>query len=1160
MATSSEDTIETAALGRPFGLGMLYDCRKDTLIPGITLWDHSELQKNTVERKQEHSEFNVTTSDSIDEKSNSLKISGSLKLSLLGGLINVGGSAKYFQDRQKSLQQERLTLQYKTTTKFETLTMSHLGRGQVSHPNVFEDDTATHVVTAILYGASAYFVFDRESSLSDKKKNIDVEAKLMMRSLTAEAGASFTMDEKQKSAVENFSCTFHGDFKLSSNPTSFSEAVNVYQQLPKMLGENGEDAIPVRVWLYPLVKLDSKAARLQRHISNRLITCSSDIIEHLNKTEMRCNDLLKDTAATTFSAMNEKLQTFIRNCHLYKQEFMQKLGTVLPSIRGGGKEESALEDILKTHEMSPFNRKDLDQWVTKKEKESCTLKSFLRQLEELGAKMDDNLDDLLCDLHIKNTVSFSFTSVDQPESFLTKLSNFLKPAGMVGEYADDLQTTTRDSLSTDTRQRMKRQLHLFNQLTKWTSSDDTKFTVTSKYDERYPGACIFIYEDECVEPVPFIPPSKPATPTTSDVSYDRLTVGLSDPDSATVEYRVEFRMKKDQEEQDNEWTSHPVQKKVTLSGLKPDTEYDIRATAVGKLGYAVSSDAVPFKTKAFSPPTNVKVTEVKTDSITLEWLNPEQHEPVKQYIIEFQQENGSDWQKKETRKEVYTFSLKNLKQNTTYYIKMCTDGGIGMSKPCELLRTTTKKEAAFPPPGPIPQGTHDTEERGSALVNSLTELHLEGPSTNKRPTEPQEEKPSNKQICEVKNDSESMECLPSISENGNSGSVGNTVSEDSQERSLDHAETTKKMQSMKTTHCSAPPPGPIQFTSIKSDSIALLWGPAEGLDGPQKFRVTCKGEEIQGSEVVTGSQTRFSYLSPGKKFKFTVFTITEDGQQSECVSASAYTEIPAPLGLKVEMHETSAKVSWRRPEELDKAAYVVSLSVDGEDQSCLYTITTTSTEHCFTNLELDVNYTVGVSVALQNGFQSKVAKRSIRAVPGPDNLKVVSVTATSADLKWQCQVKQPQPSFLICYQRLGEETYPQTGRTDSCSTRIKGLYPGSEYTVKVFTLLQHGGKSLPSSTTFHTPVPRPEKPKVVSVTTTSAKITWRSPREMDNAPHSFKVKVQGTEQTILRDVCDIDIPNLEPDTKYTVSICAVVNGQQSEALTIQLKTAGHYKM
>lgn len=34
MDSESGSTMEVAALGRPFSLGMLYDCRKDSLIPG----------------------------------------------------------------------------------------------------------------------------------------------------------------------------------------------------------------------------------------------------------------------------------------------------------------------------------------------------------------------------------------------------------------------------------------------------------------------------------------------------------------------------------------------------------------------------------------------------------------------------------------------------------------------------------------------------------------------------------------------------------------------------------------------------------------------------------------------------------------------------------------------------------------------------------------------------------------------------------------------------------------------------------------------------------------------------------------------------------------------------------------------------------------------
>ncbi|XP_071314308.1 uncharacterized protein [Trachinotus anak] len=697
MASSGNDTIETAALGRPFQLGMLYDCREDVLIPGVTLWEQDQIQKNKSVRQQSSTEVNVTTSDSVEDKSNLLKISGSLRLSLLGGLVNVEGSAKYFQDTKKSHKQARVTLQYKTTTKFETLTMSDLANGQVSHPNVFEDDTATHVVTAILYGTGAYLVFDRESSSKDDKTQMEREVKLTfnkLKFLTDNAQASLSMGEEEKAAVEKFSCTFHGDSKLGSNPMSFSDAVSVYRNLPNMLGENGEHAVPLRVWLYPLEKLDSRASRLQRDISNALITRSSETVESLNQMEISCTDILKDPATTSFPAMENQVQDLMRMCHQYKVDFIQKLGSVLPSIRGGGKEESALEDILNAHDKSPFNSKDLGQWLKTKQKESDILKSFIKQLEKLDAKMDDNLDDLLCAFDVKNVVCLSFPSVDHYDSFLVKLSNHFKQAGEADTPAESPhpQAININWLSSDTRQTMRKQLKLFEELKKLSNSDDTKFIAASK--GSHPEPCILIYEDGSDEPVCFVPPSKPVTPTTTPLSRDSLKVKISQPDS-DIEYRVEYRRK---QKQDTGWASHQLEKNqetVTLSGLKPDTEYEIRATAVGKLSYAVSSDvcsAVILTT--VGPPTQVKDSEVKTNSVTLTWSVPtvQNYESVKGYIIEFKEENSNQWHSKETGTEVYTFTLKNLKQKTVYSIRMRTDVGVGVSLSGEELKIKTKKE------------------------------------------------------------------------------------------------------------------------------------------------------------------------------------------------------------------------------------------------------------------------------------------------------------------------------------------------------------------------------------------------------------------------------------------------------------------------------------
>ena len=77
-------------LGRPFKLGMLYDCRGDQIIPGETLWDSNHLEQSVEKSQLPETEFHVLTKDTISEKMRSLKIFSNLKLNALAGtLLNV---------------------------------------------------------------------------------------------------------------------------------------------------------------------------------------------------------------------------------------------------------------------------------------------------------------------------------------------------------------------------------------------------------------------------------------------------------------------------------------------------------------------------------------------------------------------------------------------------------------------------------------------------------------------------------------------------------------------------------------------------------------------------------------------------------------------------------------------------------------------------------------------------------------------------------------------------------------------------------------------------------------------------------------------------------------------------------------------------------------
>ncbi|MGH0126061.1 UNVERIFIED_CONTAM: hypothetical protein FKN15_025336 [Acipenser sinensis] len=617
MAFTGDETLEMAALGRPFQLGMLYDCRKDRLIPGITLWNPEELQGSINERTQPITEFSVTASDSIEDKASALKVDASLKASLLGGLVQVSGAAKYFKDTKKSTRQSRVTLQYYTTTRFENLTMNHLAKGKVSHPSVFEDKTATHVVTAVLYGAQAYFVFDQEVSSEEKQQEIHGEMELAISKIptfTIEGQGSIDLKETEKAEVQKFDCTFHGDFHLKSNPSTYQDAVKAYSTLPELLGVKGENAVPVKVWLYPLIKLDSRAAKLERNISDYLVTSAQTVLEQFHTIEMKSNDMIKDIAAGKFPEINEKIKKLKQRATQYKLNFMSKLSAVLPSIRGGVQEEESLGEILKNHEESPFNFKAQKLWLSNKEREINAVRRCFTILKDIHVVSSVNeLDEEELNNEIENIVCFTFTSLHEPESYLEDLKNYLeiqackKPQSKKPQSSTPKNYTRQESkqwVSSETNLKIRMYLKVFQELMNINRENKkTKFFIVSKEDKNFPGACILLHDHESSKYIHFEIPAKPDVPEVCDVTHDSATLKVVPPSSDAdqkLKYHLEYKCINQKE-----WAIQSSTNKtetLIVSGLQPNTEYEFRYTVEGKLGYTVSSDTTS-KVKTTSPPT-----------------------------------------------------------------------------------------------------------------------------------------------------------------------------------------------------------------------------------------------------------------------------------------------------------------------------------------------------------------------------------------------------------------------------------------------------------------------------------------------------------------------------------------------------------------------------
>ncbi|XP_073347129.1 uncharacterized protein [Pagrus major] len=694
MDSEASRTMEVSALGRPFSLGMLYDCRNDSLVPGLTLWDRSHLAEHIGEKPQNYNDFEIVASESIEDKSSALNVEASLKASLLGGLVEVDGSAKYLNDSKTSKNQARVTLKYKATTKVQELSMDHLGRDNVKHPQVFDKGLATHVVTAILYGAQAFFVFDREVSEEDNHQDIEGNLKLMIKKipcLAVEGEGSLKMEDKDREKVEKFSCRFFGDFSLQKTPTSFDDAIQVYQSLPTLLGANGENAVPMKVWLLPLTCLDSSAAQLVRQISLTLVKKLQSVLEDFSELEMRWNDALKTTTAQQFPQTGTKIKTFKEMCSEFKLDFQQTVAKKLPSIRGGGEEEAVLAEILKKRHSSPFNSKDLNKWMDCKEREIHTLKSFTNMMK--NTKIVSSETDLYKEsLSAEHAVCFVFTSLGSDEPYLSTLSEYLeettKPDEARGSRTHDVEKEQWYA-SREVRDTIRRKAKLFSDFAEANKENkNIKFLTVGSTDETQKGSSIYLYEDGFSVTENFEPPSKPETVTVRDINHNSVTLKISSAKfgaenitSYSVEYCVSgqdgWKEKTASEAED-----------VTVSDLSPNTEYKFRCRAVTSVGVGPASEVSgSIKTSPCSPPGKPQV-EPNSSEISVSWDKPAElghNVQILSYIVEYAKtgsrvrEEDLQWNQKMSKTEETIIS--GLQSETEYVFRVrCDCGEAGRSK------------------------------------------------------------------------------------------------------------------------------------------------------------------------------------------------------------------------------------------------------------------------------------------------------------------------------------------------------------------------------------------------------------------------------------------------------------------------------------------------
>ena len=692
MSTSAGSRmLDIPCLGRPFQVGMLYDCRSDRLIQGMKLWDTASMtQALKTKPKIGSGQFEVIARDSIADKAHHLGIEGGLKLSCLGGLVNVSGSAQYLTDERSSQQQARVTLKYQNTSRFEELTLGELENKQSGHGVVGCGD-ATHVVTGVLYGAEAFFVFDREMSHDDNLQGIQDFMKAKVKSLPAiAAGKIADVSETDKENVDMYHCTVHTDFHFPEKPTTYQDAVRALKELPNLLKDDA-NIVPKHVWLYPLSTFATSTQMTQEVIAD-LVAKMECVLESFHESKMKCTDLMQSKHASRLPGIQNQLRQFKDMLAGYKTKFINQLAATIPQVRDGSTPETDLEKLFKANSTSPFSEKHLSSWLEGKEKEIGMLSRILERIT--SADYTHDLTTVVFNIDYNFVLCFSLTVAGKENAYLEIMSAYLCEPDMKQEFEVAMPKQWYDN--GELMRNILVQARQFNEFASTNKHrEDTMFVVNTNPPARSPngdkGACIELYEQGI--PNNFMPPGKPGKPLASKVTHKSIQLAWESPKlgAQSVQYYTISYRQVDLPEEWNTVKTEGPDETITIKRLDANTKYLFKVCAECQTGVSPDSDiSMPTETAAPSGPGRPgkpTASNVSHDTVHLKWISSEPGvEDIKGYSISYRQKNNpsAEWTTQKTQGAVEEEKISGLTAMSTYCFKIRAESNSGPSPDSEL--------------------------------------------------------------------------------------------------------------------------------------------------------------------------------------------------------------------------------------------------------------------------------------------------------------------------------------------------------------------------------------------------------------------------------------------------------------------------------------------
>uniref|UniRef100_A0A8C4IT32 protein-tyrosine-phosphatase n=1 Tax=Dicentrarchus labrax TaxID=13489 RepID=A0A8C4IT32_DICLA len=519
-------------------------------------------------------------------------------------------------------------------------------------------------------------------------------------------------------------------------------------------------------------------------------------------------------------------------------------------------------------------------------------------------------------------------------------------------------------------------------------------------------------------------PKPPGTPVVTETTATSVTItwDSGNPDPVTY-YIIQYRAKSPDSKY--ETVDDITTTRYSIGGLYPNTEYEIRVSAVNTIGQGPPSEPVETRTgeqAPASPPRNIQAQIISQNTMMVRWEEPEEpNGQIKGYRVYYTMDDSlpmSVWQIHNVQDSIIT-TIQSLVPQETYTIKVLAFTSVGDGPFSEPIHVKVLQGVPGQPSKFQVGAVSDTsieltwepayEKEG--IINY--ELRYMDRNLGTQARISKTFAPASSYVVEgLRPNTEYHFSLAAISNKG-IGAFTNDISE-------------RTLQAKPSA-----PPQDIKCRSTSSTSLLVSWHPPplesqNGVLAGYRVRYQVVGPSEGGSDdgepmeepiiLATEKQVELQRLEKWTQYRISVSALTVGpGPESEPLICRTDEDVPGapPRRVEVEvLNSTALKVMWRSLTPGKQHGQIRGYQVhyvrveNGESRGLPHikdVMLADAQEMVIGGLKPDTTYSITVAAYTTKGDGARSKPKLVvtkGAVPGPPYLSVAQDSDTSAVVRW----------------------------------------------------------------------------------------------------------------------------------------------------------------